>query len=91
MTAGVADTMLAIPSRGYHGAFLEFKQERIEYKGGRKTTSRGYQSPAQKAFQAVVEAQGYKYTIIRNIEEFTAFMGEYLGTDDTDRRIEHTR
>ena len=29
----------------------------------------GKQSPAQKAFQAMVEAQGYRYVIIRSVEK----------------------
>jgi len=78
MTAGVADTFLAVPNSQYHGAFLEFKKEEIEWKEGWKHTSRGYQSRQQKTFQAYVEVQGYNYTIIRNFDEFTAFMRQYL-------------
>ena len=38
--------------------FLEFK------------TESGAQSTAQKGWQAIVEAQGFRYEIIRNFEEF---------------------
>jgi hypothetical protein len=33
-------------------------------------TPTGRQSPAQKEWQAVIEAAGYRYVIIRTFEEF---------------------
>jgi len=64
---GVADLILLIP-RGGHGALLiEMKDEH------------GQQKPAQKVWQAAVEAQGYVYKICRSLEQFKQIIAEYLG------------
>lgn len=64
--AGCADTALFMPRGGYHALFIEFK------------TEIGWQSDAQKSFQQNVEAQGYKYILIRSLEEFKQKVTEYL-------------
>jgi hypothetical protein len=55
LTAGVADMTYLSPKGA---VFLEFK------------TSKGRQSLSQKWWQGVVEAVGYRYVVIRSIEEF---------------------
>ena len=55
VVAGVAD-MMYLSDAGLIA--LEFK------------TPTGRQSPAQKEWQAVIEAVGYRYVIIRTFEEF---------------------
>lgn len=55
VVAGVAD-MMYLSDAGLIA--LEFK------------TPTGRQSPAQKEWQAVIEAAGYRYVIIRTFEEF---------------------
>jgi hypothetical protein len=40
-------------------------------------TEVGKQSPAQIQWQAKVEAQGYKYVVIRSLEEFKKLIIEY--------------
>ncbi len=63
---GVADLILLIP-RGNHGALLiEMKDEK------------GIQKPAQKDWQRLTEAQGYRYEICRSISDFQALIREYL-------------
>ena len=63
---GVADLICLIP-RGGHGALLiEMKDEH------------GTQKPAQKIWQKLVEAQGYRYEICRNLEQFKIIINEYL-------------
>lgn len=65
--AGVADLILLFPRQG-HGALL------IEMKFGT-----GRQRPAQKEWQHVVEAAGYKYVICRSLDEFMCEVNNYLG------------
>ena len=64
--AGAADTELHIARHGYHGLFVEFK------------TPTGRQSAAQKEFQRQVEAEGYKYIIVRSVEQFISEIKAYL-------------
>lgn len=66
VTAGVADTLLLIPNKDFHGLCIEFK------------TEKGRQSVYQKDFQTAVEAQGYKYEIIKNLDTFIAVVENYL-------------
>ena len=55
LTAGVADMTYLSPKGA---VFIEFK------------TPKGKQSLSQKWWQGVVEAVGYKYVVIRSVEEF---------------------
>lgn len=81
LTKGVADTLLLVARGGYHGLAVEFKTEDVVYKQGRKETRRTYQQPEQKAWQALVEAQGWRYEVVRTFEEFERLMTEYLSAD----------
>lgn len=78
MVAGVADTLLLVPRQGYHALCIEFKQDTITYKAGKAHKVRTYQSPEQREFQAAVEAQGYRYEVVRTLEEFISLVGSYL-------------
>ena len=64
--SGVADLLLLVPRRDYHGLCVEVK------------TLVGRQSDNQKAWQKVVEAQGYCYTIVRSLDEFAELLRWYL-------------
>lgn len=74
---GVADLILLVPrlygghdEKGWystHGLCIEMK------------TANGRQSPEQKAWQAIVEAQGYRYAVCRSFDDFTRTVNEYLG------------
>lgn len=64
---GVSDLILLIPRRDWHGLMIELK------------TEDGRQSLAQKEWQSLVEAQGYRYEIIRNLDDFRALLWDYLG------------
>ena len=76
VTAGVADLILLLPQwfttwRGekgckYAGLCIEMK------------TPTGRQSPEQRAWQAAVEAQGYKYAIARDVLGFVKIIQEYI-------------
>ena len=78
LTKGVADTLLLVARGGFHGLAIEFKTEDVIYKGGRKITQRTYQKPEQREWQEMVEAQGWRYEVIRTFEEFEALVRGYL-------------
>ena len=66
VTAGVADVQLVYANSQYHGLFIEFK------------TAKGRQQETQKHFQRAVEAQGYKYAIVRSIDDFIELIKDYV-------------
>lgn len=66
VVAGVADLELNIARGGYHGLKIEMK------------TEKGKQSPAQKDWQRLIEAQGYRYVICRSLEDFITAIDDYL-------------
>ena len=68
---GVADLELNIARGGYHGLKIEMK------------TAKGRQSPEQKAWQKAVEAQGYRYAVCRNFDDFYNLIEWYLSQPPT--------
>lgn len=66
VVAGVADLLLLVPNSKYHGLCIEMKWDR------------GRQSPEQMAWEDAVTAQGYRYAVIRTIEDFVAEVNGYL-------------
>lgn len=67
VVSGVSDLICLIP-RGRHGALMiEMKDEK------------GEQRQSQKEWQAIVEAQGYRYEICRSLEQFKSIIVDYLG------------
>lgn len=78
MVKGAADLVLFVPNTRYHALCLETKVETYDYRGGKETKSRTYQSPEQKEWQALVEGQGYKYEVYRTIDEFRSIVIAYL-------------
>ena len=69
VTAGVADILFLVASHGYHGLAIEMK------------TEKGRQSPEQKQWQKKVERQGYRYTVIRSLDDFIETVNAYLHQD----------
>lgn len=65
---GVADLILFIAKKGFHGLCVEMKTP--------SKTSR--QSETQKEWQVLVEQQGYKYVVCRNLDEFIEVINDYL-------------
>lgn len=63
---GVADVFVSIPSRLYHGFYIEFK------------TETGKQSADQKEFQEQAEKAGYKYEVCRTASDAINQLREYL-------------
>lgn len=68
VVAGVADLLLLVPSKDYHGLCIELK------------TAKGRQSARQKMWQDAVEAQGYRYALVRSFDEFRALINGYIAT-----------
>lgn len=66
VTAGVADLVLFVPSKEYHGLMIEIK------------TPKGRQSDSQKEWQNDVLNVGYQYEIVRSIDEFVELINDYL-------------
>lgn len=64
--AGTADLILLYPSQGYHALCIEMK------------SPKGVQRQSQKDWQRAVEAQGYKYIIVRSFDEFRAEVSRYI-------------
>lgn len=74
VVAGVADLELNIARHGFHGLKIELK------------TAKGRQSASQKAWQKAVEAQGYKYIIVRSVEEFINEINAYIKPNNFDMK-----
>ena len=66
VTSGVADLLLLVPKRGYHGLCIEVK------------TPVGRQSENQKNWQRIIEAQGYRYEVVRSLDDFAELVRWYL-------------
>ena len=64
---GVADLILFVPRGGFHALCIEMK------------TPKGRQSPHQKEWQRIVEAQGYRYIVVRSVAEFIEQVTRYFG------------
>ena len=73
IVAGVADTYLAMARGGYFGLYIEFKSEI------------GRQRKEQVEFQQRVEQQGYKYVVVRRVEDWRRELDEYLAMKETKR------
>lgn len=67
VTAGVPDTLLAVPVPPYAGLFLELK------------VGRNRPSPEQVAMLAALTAQGYRCAVVYSLAEFMAEIKAYLG------------
>lgn len=78
MVKGAADLVLFVPNKYFHGLCLETKVELYDYSTGKEKKTKTYQSPEQKEWQALVESQGYRYEVYRNIDEFRKIVLEYL-------------
>lgn len=66
VTSGVADLLLLVARHGFHGLCIEVK------------TIVGRQSENQKNWQRIIEAQGYRYEIVRSLDEFAELVRWYL-------------
>lgn len=69
VVSGVADLFLAIPTKNFHGAFIEMKR----IKGGK-------QSISQKEFEKHVQMMGYMYILGNGWENAANEINKYLNT-----------
>nr|DAM90102.1 MAG TPA: Nuclease [Bacteriophage sp.] len=67
---GFPDLILLVASQDYHALLIELK------------TRTGRQQDSQKDYQKRVEAQGYKYVVVRSLQQFMAEMKAYLIVSD---------
>lgn len=67
---GVSDLILLKPNRQYSALLIEVK------------TPKGRQSEAQKDWQHKISMDGYKYIVVRSIEEAKKETEEYLSDND---------
>lgn len=81
MLGGVADTLLLVPAKEYHGLCIEFKKEDKDYDidGNIIVEKKTYQEKEQKEWQKAAEGQGFLYKVIRSREEFDELIDWYLG------------
>ena len=63
---GVADLILLKPNKQFHALLIEMK------------TRLGRQSEAQRQWQRLIEADGYRYVICRTTADFIRTVNEYL-------------
>lgn len=82
MTAGVSDLILLVPNSQYHALAIEMKQDKVEWRLGKETHTKTYQRPEQREWQAAVEAQGYRYEVVRTETEFKTLIEAYLNEKD---------
>lgn len=66
VVAGVADLFLSVPSNRFFGLYIEMK------------IKPNNQTDSQKAFQSMVEKQGYRYEVVYNFDQFEKLINEYL-------------
>lgn len=66
VVSGVANLLLLVPNATHHALAIEMK------------TDKGRQSDAQKAWQQAVEAQGYRYEVVRSLTECIDLFTDYL-------------
>jgi hypothetical protein len=64
--AGVSDLILLYPNRFYGALLVELK------------TKEGRQSELQKEWQSKITADGYKYVVVRSLEDFQQEIKNYL-------------
>ena len=63
---GFPDLVLLIASQDCHALFIELK------------SATGRQEDSQKEYQALVEAQGYRYALVRSFDEFKKLIENYM-------------
>lgn len=68
VTPGVADLILLTPRGGWASLCIEMKT----------TAKDSRQSPAQRAWQLLAEANGNRYAVVRSFEEFQAVVNDYM-------------
>lgn len=66
IVAGVSDLILAIPTKGNHGLFIEMK------------TPKGRVSKEQKEFLSLMSALGYRVEVVRTFEGFVSIVNDQM-------------
>ena len=82
LTAGAPDLFLFVARGSWHGLAIEMKWQTEEWRKGKAHTERSYQSREQREWQAVAEAQGYRYEVVRTADEGRKLITEYLNYNE---------
>ena len=67
LTSGVADVFVPYANDLYHGLYLEFK------------TPKGKQTLQQQAFEKYCNDNGYRYVVVRSVDDAIKITCEHLG------------
>ena len=65
---GVSDLILMIPNKTHHALCIEVKT----------MNPKTYQSKEQKQWERMVTAKGYKYVVVRSVDEFILEITKYI-------------
>lgn len=76
VVAGVADLILLKPTAYSHALLIEMK------------TGTGRQSPSQKAWEKGVLEDGYRYVVVRSLDEFASLIRKYMKDYENYKMIE---
>lgn len=66
VVSGVSDLILLVANAGHHGLCIEMKY------------GKNSQTKNQKIFQIAVESHGYKYAVVKSLDEFIELLQNYL-------------
>ena len=86
--AGVPDLLLFMPSEyplRLNNTHMNWIQPYMGL-GVEMKTKTGRQSQSQKDYQRMFEAAGYKYIVVRSLDEFRKLVAEYVGYTEDWRR-----
>lgn len=78
VTPGVADLLLLVPGFGISELKDGYLAKECHALCIEMKTAKGRQSPEQKEWQKKVEAAGYRYVIVRSVEQFIKEINDYL-------------
>lgn len=82
---GVSDLVIAVPSGGYHGAYIELKRDVRAYRG--PAAIKAAVRLEQKVWLAKMEEQGYWTAIAYGAEDFKSLMRSYM-RGESPRRLD---
>ncbi len=82
---GVSDLVIAVPSGGYHGAYIELKRDVRAYKG--PAAIKAAVRVEQKEWLVKMEEQGYWVAVAYGCEDFKSIMRSYM-RGESPRRLD---
>lgn len=77
-TNGTPDLFVPHPSQGFHGLFIEMKVKSERIVDGKKRTTKGQLSAAQKEVIKLLQKEGYQCAVCYDIKQFTETVKNYF-------------